>query len=589
VNLIGQQLGSYRVSRLIGRGGFAKVYLGEHCLGKMPPVAIKALQLSAMQTAEDHEKREKFLQEAQTLVQLKHEHIVQVLDCGIEKDKDIAYIIMQYASGGTLREQHPMGETLPPRKILDYIKQVASALQYAHDKRYMHLDIKPENLLIDGETDKILLSDFDAAVIARSIGSQHTQESVRGTPLYMPYEQWSGHPNRLSDQYALAVIIYEWLCGRRPFDDNTPPHERRQMPPNIRSRDQTISPVVAQVVMKALHPNPEQRYESIQAFVNAFEQAILDEISTKEAIQIPRVPEYPLADTVPIRSSNAEEANNRNHMVSDQAGQHTHFQHSTTRSKQGILMHMWMPVLALLVIVIGTIVSYTIISSTATKPQPNPVPTEQSSAIVTAQQAPDIMQGLDKTAVILEPLNNNPSPHAYRYKDSSTEKMNSGDCLLKADGYHVIAFDGAGGNSCTIIGFQQKDVTLQVVAQAAKGNTISLVVRWKYTGKSIYTYYRFLFRTDGSLRLLKGLGNGEHTDLPCGTSHSNYITGLFHDDTRKPIKIGIKAIGSQITGYVDGNLVCQYNDPEPYDEGSIGFSTDAGSEVIYHDANIWRL
>jgi serine/threonine protein kinase len=154
-----------------------------------------------------------FLSEARTLARLRHPHIVRVLDFGVQEGTP--FLVMEYALGGTLRQLHPKGTRLPLQTVVSYVKQVASALQYAHKQRLIHRDLKPENLLL-GPDQEIWLSDFGLAIVAHSVRSQPFQQTA-GTLAYMAPEQLQGHPTPASDQYALGVLVYEWLAGERPF------------------------------------------------------------------------------------------------------------------------------------------------------------------------------------------------------------------------------------------------------------------------------------------------------------------------------------------------------------------------------------
>src|SRR5438270_12487303 len=136
---VGQHLGNYRLVRLLGRGGFAEVYLGEHVYLKTQ-VAIKVLHT---QLASDN--MEAFLTEARSIACLKHPHIVRILEFGMEDGTP--FLVTTYAPNGSLRQHHPKGTRLAPATIASYIKQVAAALQYAHDQKLIHRDIKPENML----------------------------------------------------------------------------------------------------------------------------------------------------------------------------------------------------------------------------------------------------------------------------------------------------------------------------------------------------------------------------------------------------------------------------------------------------------
>jgi serine/threonine protein kinase len=118
---------------------------------------------------------------------------------------------VDYAPNGSLRRHYPKGTAVPLAQIISSVKQVASALQYAHDHKFIHRDVKPENMLV-GRHEEILLSDFGLAALAHSSASLSTQEAI-GTLPYMAPEQIEGHPRPASDQYALGVVVYEWLAG----------------------------------------------------------------------------------------------------------------------------------------------------------------------------------------------------------------------------------------------------------------------------------------------------------------------------------------------------------------------------------------
>jgi serine/threonine protein kinase len=263
----GQQLGNYRLLRLLGKGGFAEVYLGEHIYLKTP-AAIKLLQTKVA----NQEDLDSFLKEAQTIARLVHPQIVRVLDFGI--DSETPFLVMDYAPNGTLRQRHPRGTQLPLTTIVPYVKQVADALQHAHDEKLIHRDIKPENMLL-GRRNEVLLSDFGIALIAQSSRYQSTQDVI-GTVAYMSPEQIQGKPRPASDQYSLAIVVYEWLSGDRPFHGSFTELCTQHMfasPPPLREKMPTVLPDVEQVVTMALAKDPKQRFGSVQAFANALEQA----------------------------------------------------------------------------------------------------------------------------------------------------------------------------------------------------------------------------------------------------------------------------------------------------------------------------
>ncbi len=248
-DFIGQRLGNYRLLHLLGRGGFAQVYLGEHLrLGTQAAIKLLSTHLADVEV-------EKFLAEARIIARLEHPHIIRILD--FDQAQDIPFLVMSYAPNGTLRGRHPKGTRLPLDIILTYLKQAACALQYAHDGKLVHRDIKPENMLL-GRHDDILLSDFGIAVVAHSSRSLNTQEII-GTVSYMAPEQIQGKPRPASDQYAMGVVLYEW-------------HLHAALPP-LREQVPNIPPAIEAVVLKALEKDPHRRFASVQELATAFEQA----------------------------------------------------------------------------------------------------------------------------------------------------------------------------------------------------------------------------------------------------------------------------------------------------------------------------
>src|SRR6266705_23561 len=266
-NRVGQHLGNYRLLRFLGRGSFGDVYLGEH-EHEHTMAAVKVVQ--ARLTAED---LKEFINETSVTFRLKHPNIAQLLDFGVSAD-GTPFLVMAYAANGTLRQRHLKGTRLPLEMIVSYVKQVAAALQYAHDKRLIHRDVKPENILL-GPNNEVWLSDFGIASVAHSSRSLNTERSG-GTVPYMAPEQIQGKPRPASDQYALGIIAYEWLCGERPFTGTAIEIAMQHAltpPPSLRWKGPTISVEVGQVVMTALAKDPKQRFASVQSFATALEQA----------------------------------------------------------------------------------------------------------------------------------------------------------------------------------------------------------------------------------------------------------------------------------------------------------------------------
>jgi peptide/nickel transport system substrate-binding protein len=278
---VGQQFGNYRLVSLLGQGGYAEVYLGQHVRLEMQ-AAIKVLHTYLTGQEAEH-----FQQEAQTIAKLTHPAIIRVLDYDVQEG--VPFLVMDYAPGGSLRQRYPRGSIVPLPQIVSYVKQVAAALQYAHEQKFIHRDVKPENMLV-GRHEEVLLSDFGLAALAHSTGSLSAQEAV-GTLPYMAPEQIEGHPRAASDQYALGVVVYEWLCGARPFEGSVSEVMAQHLsllPPPLRERVPTISPEIEWVVLRALAKEPRERFVSVQEFAQALEQA--SQLASSSSMLLPSEP-----------------------------------------------------------------------------------------------------------------------------------------------------------------------------------------------------------------------------------------------------------------------------------------------------------
>ena len=266
---VGQQLGNYRLTQLLGHGGYAHVYLAEHIYLRTQ-AAIKVLHVDL-----DESERNPFLDEARTIARLIHPHIIRILDYGIEPSSNTPYLVMDYAPNGTLRHRHPKGTHLSLDTIVSYVKQIASALHYAHSQNVIHRDVKPGNMLL-GQDGHVFLSDFGIATIAHNTASQSTDETVIGTIAYMAPEQIQGKARPASDQYALGIVVYEWLCGERPFHGSFTEIVAQQMsaePPPLRDTLPGVSQDVEEVIRIALAKDPKERFASVETFAHALEQA----------------------------------------------------------------------------------------------------------------------------------------------------------------------------------------------------------------------------------------------------------------------------------------------------------------------------
>lgn len=276
-DLIGQQFGNYRLTSLLGSGGFAEVYLGEHVRLSMQ-AAIKVLHARLV-----GDEGAAFQEEARTIAELIHPNIIRVLDFDLQDGTP--FLVLDYAAHGSLRQRHKRGERLSLEQVVVYLNQAADALQYAHDRKHIHRDVKPENMLV-GRQGEILLTDFGIASIAHSTSSMRT-EAALGTLAYMAPEQIQGRPRPASDQYALAIVAYQWLSGTLPFRGSSAEVIGQQLsvvPPPLHTFLPDVPSEVGLVVTTALAKDPHERFPSIQTFANAFAQAVHGEARSQSTV-----------------------------------------------------------------------------------------------------------------------------------------------------------------------------------------------------------------------------------------------------------------------------------------------------------------
>jgi serine/threonine protein kinase len=265
-DLTGQQCGNYHLIQLLTRGAMTEVYLGED-IDLKTRVALKIPHRQSTNEALDA-----FVREARMVASFSHPHIVPIWAIG--KQDGTPYVAMEYAPGGSLREHRRYGTRIALHTVVSYVQQIAAALQYVHDRGMIHRNIKPSHLLV-GTHGEIRLTGFDAAIAIQS-GNSSQIPPLLGNPRYVAPEQFIDKPHPTSDQYSLALIVYEWLSGEVPFSGPSAEMMVKRMTapaPSLQAKVPEIPPEVEEVVTIALHKDVQQRFQSLQAFAKAFEQA----------------------------------------------------------------------------------------------------------------------------------------------------------------------------------------------------------------------------------------------------------------------------------------------------------------------------
>jgi eukaryotic-like serine/threonine-protein kinase len=295
----GQQLGHYRLLRLLKSGGMGEVYLAVDTLLERQ-VAIKVIHAGTLRYAGTEAAKDAarlFLREAQAIARLDQTNILPLYDSDeqIVEGISLMYMVMPYRQEGSLadwKRAHFGNQLLPLAAVERIVEQAALALQHAHDRQIIHQDVKPSNFLVQGNAAypselHLQLADFGVAKVMMITSESQV---IRGTPTYMAPEQWEGHPVPATDQYALAAMAYELLTGQPPFVGNGYQqmwHQHVHVAPCPPTK---INPTLPQeldaILLRALEKNPERRYSSVSAFAHAFQRAVLNSGNVHQTLTI---------------------------------------------------------------------------------------------------------------------------------------------------------------------------------------------------------------------------------------------------------------------------------------------------------------
>jgi serine/threonine protein kinase len=260
MDFVGKSIGNYQIREELGRGGMAVVYRAyQPSLNR--EVAIKVLP---PQLGLDRQFVERFQREARSAASLRHPNIVVIHDVGHESG--VYYIVMEMLEGRTLRTLIEEEGRVVPRRATRIAEQVAEALDYAHQRGFVHRDVKPSNIFI-GDNDHVTLTDFGIAKAASETQQLTRTGMLMGTPEYMSPEQAEGGTiDHRTDLYALGVVVYQMLVGRVPFTGTTPHATLHaviyETPPPPRRINPDLSADLEAVVLKSVSKQAEARYQS---------------------------------------------------------------------------------------------------------------------------------------------------------------------------------------------------------------------------------------------------------------------------------------------------------------------------------------
>lgn len=314
VDLVGQTLGQYRIIEQIGQGGMATVYKAyQPSLDRY--VAVKVLP---PYFAHEPGFAMRFTREAKAVAKLNHPNILPIYDFG--QEGDLNYIVMKYVEAGTLKDI--VGQPLAFDVAADIIRQIAGALDHAHQRGILHRDVKPSNVLLD-EGRWVLLTDFGLAKMVEGSVALTASGVGVGTPAYMAPEQGQGEKvDARADIYSLGVVLYEMLTGQVPFQAETPmavviKHITDPLP-LPRSINPELPEAMERVILKALAKNPDDRFASTRDMAGALTTAVAAaappapetaKIPAEEPLPAPPLPPIPepvVSPSAPLRAGLVE-------------------------------------------------------------------------------------------------------------------------------------------------------------------------------------------------------------------------------------------------------------------------------------------
>ncbi len=281
-----QQIGPYAITRKLATGSTSDLYLGKQ---RKKDSVIEVFHPFITTLAA----KEAFLARIKHLKKLKHRNIAEVLDGGFtdlgKGPDEYGYLVMQNVEGETALQRFIPGKRSTVAEVKPFISTVASALHYAHVSTIIHANLHPGNIRIDSRND-ILLTHFSLDPEQKFLPFAQEQTAIP----YMAPEQLHGSPSADSDQYALAVMVYEWLCGRRPYLATTAEEllyqQEHEPMPTPRSLNETLSETVERVLLQALAYTATQRFQHCQEFADNYLHAILGLPLKTEPRRAPRIP-----------------------------------------------------------------------------------------------------------------------------------------------------------------------------------------------------------------------------------------------------------------------------------------------------------
>jgi serine/threonine protein kinase len=605
MSLEGLQLGQYRLLRLIGSGGMGDVYLAEDARINQQ-VAIKLSRTEAPLYSDDEVAKEAarlFQREAKAIAQLDHPLILPLFSYGEENVNGVirTYIVMPFRKEGSLTtwlRQRKHGEHLSLQDVVHIVNQAADALQYAHDRHIVHQDVKPPNFLIRSRAEgastvpDLLLTDFGIAKL--STATSGVSNTVRGTATYMAPEQWSGNAVPATDQYALAVMTYELLTGRPPFQGR--PEQMMYLhfsvqpePPGL--YNPLLSKNVDSVILKALSKNPRDRFPSISTFAQTLQQAV----QSADGSTFIKMPDRGKLPTLHVASSVYEQIMPASKLVRPTVPASLPEINGTQNPASRRRMYPGRSILLFGLVLILTASGLgffafqqakqantknigTIVPTQANKVTPLATPATTQVLNTSTMVPAHPYTSVSGTLVLNDPLSDNSK--GYNWDEIPT---GFGACTFTRGGYDVVATNNNTYHRCGAQRTNFSNFIYEVEARILTGSCAAMIFRGNFPH---FQYYYFHLCQDGSYALWLYTQNGPATKAFIESSSS-----AIHTHPGQSNLMAVVAINDAITLYVNHQAIYMVHD-STYIQGEIGIGVDntaSPTEAMFHNAKVWIL
>jgi tRNA A-37 threonylcarbamoyl transferase component Bud32 len=518
---VGQNIGRYQIERFIARGAMGSVYLAlQPTMHRRVAVKVLPRELSS------HPKfQQRFAQETRVISQLEHPHILPVYDSGQFEGRP--YIVMRYLDGGTVYDKMQAGPMQADR-ALGVVKQMASALDYAHERGVIHRDLKPSNVLLDREGNAYL-TDFGIAKLVSEAAGTLTK-GMAGTPAYMSPEQVQADPvSPQTDIYSLGVMVFEMLAGHLPFQAESPIalamlHVSKP-PPSLLTIRPDLPPGVDAVIQQALAKDPAYRPASAGAFAHDL-AAGLEGLPTSAETSLPR----PAPIAAPTRAASRTEA-----MRAEQPAA------APARPRSALPIVAGVGLIVVIAVVVGVLAALSLLPLGGGEEPPPPTLPFQVDATVQAEIGPrrDLL-----TDTFDDPSSGFPTVNG----ETGSVRYEGGALLVEAVGDRVEWFAPSSR-------LNQSDVVIDVDAIHRSGtlnNEFGPLCRWLDSGN----HYQFAVSSDGHYAIWKRV-NGQFTMLVDWTSSGAIETGEGSSN-----HIRAECVGPTLTLYVNGAQAASVEDAD---------------------------